>query len=356
MSQISRPTALEWSKSLKDILLNKQLARCDVYPNDYRHIRFAGMACPRCQLDRVAEVAKRTKLISVKPQVTEAPDSTPSVTVIPPQAKVPIHAGHPILFYLVIGAIVVLMFLALTKKPNDPVSRPLSSWNQSANPSTSSQPSYNSPPLVPQESKAKETSTNSQSRVSNNPNTNEKKETAVISKNNNSISTLDNAPVFDKLTQDIQRELSRLGFSVGPIDGFYGSLTNKAISEFQKQNGFPVDGMVSNRLLSFLRTIEQSSDRSVSSSPRDSSSSSETPNRPSPALRQWIGNVSNVHPSLGYFEISFVNAPRVIIDDIVYVENAGVRAKISRVLGDRGSAIVIGGSINSVKANNRVTK
>ena len=45
-------------------------------------------------------------------------------------------------------------------------------------------------------------------------------------------------------TLDIQRRLSELGFSPGPLDGLTGPQTRAAVMEFQRANGLVVDGIV----------------------------------------------------------------------------------------------------------------
>ena len=50
----------------------------------------------------------------------------------------------------------------------------------------------------------------------------------------------------------VQRELSRLGYRPGPIDGISGPLTRAAIRAFQRDNGLAVDGIASAELLRTL--------------------------------------------------------------------------------------------------------
>ncbi|ATW23887.1 spore cortex-lytic enzyme [Candidatus Formimonas warabiya] len=42
----------------------------------------------------------------------------------------------------------------------------------------------------------------------------------------------------------VQQRLNNWGFYKGPIDGFYGASTFKAVSDFQRKNGIPADGIV----------------------------------------------------------------------------------------------------------------
>jgi hypothetical protein len=52
---------------------------------------------------------------------------------------------------------------------------------------------------------------------------------------------------------EIQRRLARLGFNPGLLDGQFGPRTKTAVSNFQKANNLPVDGIPSNELLDRLR-------------------------------------------------------------------------------------------------------
>lgn len=47
-----------------------------------------------------------------------------------------------------------------------------------------------------------------------------------------------------KATEDIQKKLSRLGYSPGPIDGIFGRRTEKAVKAFQHNEDLEVDGIV----------------------------------------------------------------------------------------------------------------
>lgn len=46
--------------------------------------------------------------------------------------------------------------------------------------------------------------------------------------------------------KEIQRKLNELGFSVGNVDGIFGSKTLQAVKNFQKSRGLVVDGIVGN--------------------------------------------------------------------------------------------------------------
>jgi len=56
------------------------------------------------------------------------------------------------------------------------------------------------------------------------------------------------------LVQDIQTQLQRRRYSVGPADGLYGPRTQAAISNYQQQNGLAVDGAPSVALLDYMRS------------------------------------------------------------------------------------------------------
>ncbi len=53
-------------------------------------------------------------------------------------------------------------------------------------------------------------------------------------------------------TKETQRLLAQLGFDPGPVDGGMGPRTRSAIEAFQRQQGLPVDGKVSETLLAQL--------------------------------------------------------------------------------------------------------
>ena len=60
-------------------------------------------------------------------------------------------------------------------------------------------------------------------------------------------------PVSDPFVRSAQRELIRLGELSGGADGVMGAHTRSAISRFEAENGIPVDGDVSPRLVASLR-------------------------------------------------------------------------------------------------------
>ncbi len=55
---------------------------------------------------------------------------------------------------------------------------------------------------------------------------------------------------------DVQEELSRLGYRVGPIDGVIGPTTRRAIAQYQADNGLRVTGRIDEILLRDLGLIE----------------------------------------------------------------------------------------------------
>lgn len=57
----------------------------------------------------------------------------------------------------------------------------------------------------------------------------------------------------DPLTRDVQRELLRLGYYGGAIDGLYGPATRQAIERYQYDHGKSVTGNVGQPLLEELR-------------------------------------------------------------------------------------------------------
>src|SRR5260370_15714539 len=53
--------------------------------------------------------------------------------------------------------------------------------------------------------------------------------------------------------REVQAELQRRGYDVGPIDGRLGPRTQTAIREFEQQNGLPVDGQPSASLRDYMQ-------------------------------------------------------------------------------------------------------
>ena len=60
-----------------------------------------------------------------------------------------------------------------------------------------------------------------------------------------SISTpqFKNGDVQDDAIKEIQKKLTKFSFYDGPINGFYGTDTEKAVINFQRSNGLIVDGI-----------------------------------------------------------------------------------------------------------------
>ena len=58
----------------------------------------------------------------------------------------------------------------------------------------------------------------------------------------------------------IQEMLQDLGYNTGKADGIYGSKTEAAIKQFQKDNGLKVDGIVGNQSITALKTLSSVKD------------------------------------------------------------------------------------------------
>lgn len=61
-------------------------------------------------------------------------------------------------------------------------------------------------------------------------------------------SSLDPATV-----REVQAELQRRGYNVGPVDGVLGPRTQTAIQQYEQRNGLPVDGRPSYSLLDYMQ-------------------------------------------------------------------------------------------------------
>jgi N-acetylmuramoyl-L-alanine amidase len=55
---------------------------------------------------------------------------------------------------------------------------------------------------------------------------------------------------------DLQLRLSTLGFDTGRVDGIFGDLTSRALAEFQRNAGLPVDGILGGATLGELMRLE----------------------------------------------------------------------------------------------------
>lgn len=64
--------------------------------------------------------------------------------------------------------------------------------------------------------------------------------------------TVESASQTDIVVHKVQRELAKLGYSPGSIDGRLGEQTREAIRVFEADRGWPVTGQISNELLAEL--------------------------------------------------------------------------------------------------------
>ncbi|MDK2879890.1 MAG: hypothetical protein PWR06_2606 [Thermoanaerobacteraceae bacterium] len=55
--------------------------------------------------------------------------------------------------------------------------------------------------------------------------------------------------------RELQSKLQSLGYNVGPIDGIFGPLTEKAVMQFQKDNKLKVDGIVGPQTYDMLEKL-----------------------------------------------------------------------------------------------------
>ncbi|HRP77055.1 MAG TPA: peptidoglycan-binding protein [Rhodocyclaceae bacterium] len=63
---------------------------------------------------------------------------------------------------------------------------------------------------------------------------------------------------YSNTVLELQRELNRLGFDAGPVDGLMGARTRSAIHAYQRDNNLLVDGQPTSSLLSHVRATAQS--------------------------------------------------------------------------------------------------
>jgi peptidoglycan hydrolase-like protein with peptidoglycan-binding domain len=62
---------------------------------------------------------------------------------------------------------------------------------------------------------------------------------------------------YSSTVLELQRELNRLGFDAGPVDGLMGARTRAAIQAYQRDNQLLVDGQPTSSLLSHVRATAQ---------------------------------------------------------------------------------------------------
>jgi len=55
--------------------------------------------------------------------------------------------------------------------------------------------------------------------------------------------------------RELQNKLASLGYDVGPVDGIFGPRTERAVIEFQKNNGLKVDGIVGPQTYDMLERL-----------------------------------------------------------------------------------------------------
>ena len=68
--------------------------------------------------------------------------------------------------------------------------------------------------------------------------------------------------------RNVQKKLKELGFLKGNVDGDFGTATEKAVKEFQKQYGLTVDGKVGPNTLAKLSTARATAKPAVTATPR----------------------------------------------------------------------------------------
>ena len=54
------------------------------------------------------------------------------------------------------------------------------------------------------------------------------------------------------MTARVQRQLAAAGYYRGAIDGISGDGTRRAIRNYERDNGLPVDGQIDNQLLATM--------------------------------------------------------------------------------------------------------
>jgi peptidoglycan hydrolase-like protein with peptidoglycan-binding domain len=68
-------------------------------------------------------------------------------------------------------------------------------------------------------------------------------------------------PGGSERVREVQRQLNRLGFNAGPVDGLFGPLTDAAVRRFQADGGIAVDGAVGPQTLRKVRSSIRQKER-----------------------------------------------------------------------------------------------
>jgi len=106
---------------------------------------------------------------------------------------------------------------------------------------------------------------------------------------------------YSSTVLELQRELNRLGFDAGPVDGLMGTRTRNAIQTYQRDHQLLVDGQPTSSLLSHVRASAQS---------RTPAPVAATPSRAGLSSQQ----VADIQTALGSLDYS-VGRPSGRLDD-----------------------------------------
>ena len=104
----ARPKARQWADHLRNLYESRQLAKCQAFPNDIKHMRWAGKDCPQCYLGKAIKSSPSNKF---KPIATPKPISTPVYTPPPPPPGTPAKKSN----WGWVGTIAVVAIVALIK-------------------------------------------------------------------------------------------------------------------------------------------------------------------------------------------------------------------------------------------------
>jgi TonB family protein len=297
MSSIKRPTAAEWQEHLTEVLENQGLSRCERFPKDFKHIKFAGKPCPQCQLEAMQSVRELNKKYSTassgylqggghsKYQTTnQAPPKLPSTKSE--------FGGLKILLIAVL-VIVAFVFISNMFGEESVPSRPTAANKKSTSTSVVYDAAYlnNPAPSYPVQAFRDKAEGTVLVRVQVLPNGQsgqvelhtsssfESLDAAAIStvkKWRFKPATVDGQPITQWVTipitfrltkpesvastataepsvATIQQYLRRLGFDPGPVDGILGTKTRRAIQDFQISQGLAGEGLITPNLEGELR-------------------------------------------------------------------------------------------------------
>lgn len=129
----------------------------------------------------------------------------------------------------------------------------------------------------------------------------------------------------------LQRSLNCLGFNAGPEDGIFGSLTERAVLDFQKNAGLVMDGMVDDSVLRIMAKVTKDGE------PHSTEAKIPDRNGGHAAGRSLSGLTAAIDPGHGGEDAGFVLASGLREKDL----NLEVSLMLAKSLESLGTKIVL---------------